>query len=1364
MTLGERIRALRRGRYTQRELAERVGINLTYLSKIENDADVPGEDALRRIADALDADADELLALTGRVPPALRQRASEDSRVAQLMQRVPSLSPQDLGRVLAAAGVPRPSVLRIDATDLELAADRREFQALLPLVVQRLVIATVPEARRASFRAGEGIQLGDWDGVVETAKGNVFVPDGVSGWEVGTARRPKLKAEADLARRRVSPGELAPADTSFVFVTPRRWGDKASWAARQRRESDWASVRVLDADDLAAWLLIAPAVHVWLSTLLGKLPDGARSVDGVWQDWSEACSPPLSTGLTIGGRAEAADSVRTSLSDGQGVATIRGDSTSEALAFITAVIMETDPPLRDSVLARSVVLQTPVAWDRVAEWPSSIVLIPTFVPSDPTAAARKGHRVLIATDRQSVATGAIDLPRVRRDAARQALVEMGVRERRADELATVARRNLLSLRRKLALSPIVHRPAWAQSDTGRALLPALLAGAWRDDRDADREVLATLARMPYDEASRALTPFLIVPDPPLRRDGDAWLVSSKEDTWDLLAAIAAPSDVAILGRAVDEVLGAVDPALDLPRGDRWLAGIRGLSRPHSELLREGLADSLVLLASRGGIPGVDGQREADRAVGRLLAAANDDKTARLWSSLGDILPLLAEAAPERFLDAVDDGLAGDEPLLALLFTDSTDEGFPFAGPEHTGLLWALEGLAWSAEHLARAALQLARLAELDPGGKWHNRPIHSLREIFRSWHPQTAAIPEERFEVLDLVRSRVPAVAWELLCGLLPQPHDIAHPTHAPSRRDWRPEGDPSTTYGEIFAFADGLVGRLVTDAGQDLDRWSTLTTALDGLPPTARSMILEGLEALSYERADCSSREALANAVRRIISHHRRYRREAGRLPPEEVDRLDAVQVRIEPSGLVERHAWLFAPHPDLTTGEDLRDWRAYQEELARLRTAAAQEVHASDGIDGLIRLASAAEDPGAVGWAAASVALAETDQARILQELDSDELPRRRLAAGWTAARHVADGWEWTEAVLAANGDWDPSRKAALLLSLRPDARVMDWAARLGEAVQRTYWRDVVINVLDSADEIMRGARTLMDAGRPLAAIDLLAMGVEKLEPSASTDLIAEALEKAATGEAEPDANRAMLAYDVSRLLDHLERAPEFDRRRLAQLEFLYIILLRHGERPARVLHAELESNPSFFVEVVSMVFRAASDAPQEVSDQEGLRARLAYDLLDSWQSPPGVAGDAVDGEALRSWVTAARDQLRSADRIEIGDQRIGHVLRYVPKGRDGIWPSEVVRDLVESIASDDLETGLAIEIVNSRGVTMRSSTAGGAQEWELARGYRTDAAKLRNRWPRTARLLGRIAEGYERDAQREDESAELTEDTWR
>jgi len=73
MKFAEKLRALRRARQiSQRALAMTVGVDHTYLSKIENAkltfGDYPSEELICKLAEALDADPNELLLLAEKIP------------------------------------------------------------------------------------------------------------------------------------------------------------------------------------------------------------------------------------------------------------------------------------------------------------------------------------------------------------------------------------------------------------------------------------------------------------------------------------------------------------------------------------------------------------------------------------------------------------------------------------------------------------------------------------------------------------------------------------------------------------------------------------------------------------------------------------------------------------------------------------------------------------------------------------------------------------------------------------------------------------------------------------------------------------------------------------------------------------------------------------------------------------------------------------------------------------------------------------------------------------------------------------------------------------------------------------------------
>lgn len=103
-TFGQRLRELRKANnLSQRDLADRVGLDFTYLSKIENDKmGPPAADNISKLAELLGADSDELLALAGKVPQGLGEtlKKSEGARMFYRSTKDMDLSEADWQKLL----------------------------------------------------------------------------------------------------------------------------------------------------------------------------------------------------------------------------------------------------------------------------------------------------------------------------------------------------------------------------------------------------------------------------------------------------------------------------------------------------------------------------------------------------------------------------------------------------------------------------------------------------------------------------------------------------------------------------------------------------------------------------------------------------------------------------------------------------------------------------------------------------------------------------------------------------------------------------------------------------------------------------------------------------------------------------------------------------------------------------------------------------------------------------------------------------------------------------------------------------------------------------------------------------------------
>jgi len=92
---GELLRNLRKQRkVTQRQLAERVGIDFTYISKIESGTmDPPAEDKIIKIAEVLREQPEELILAAKKVPKSFQRLITENKEIPVFLRKASELSP-----------------------------------------------------------------------------------------------------------------------------------------------------------------------------------------------------------------------------------------------------------------------------------------------------------------------------------------------------------------------------------------------------------------------------------------------------------------------------------------------------------------------------------------------------------------------------------------------------------------------------------------------------------------------------------------------------------------------------------------------------------------------------------------------------------------------------------------------------------------------------------------------------------------------------------------------------------------------------------------------------------------------------------------------------------------------------------------------------------------------------------------------------------------------------------------------------------------------------------------------------------------------------------------------------------------------
>jgi hypothetical protein len=1261
----------------------------------------------------------------------------------------------------------------IETSQLKTWAGSKPAESRFPYTVKALICAVI-QPDKLRLPSGDAVWLPGFDGVVVSGEENRFVPTGLSVWELGTNADYKDKANRDYEKRSQDKteedeeGKVAPevdrTQTTFVFVTPLVWRDKDDWVAERKAELIWKDIVVIDGVDLQDWLETAPAVSLQFAAELGIVPEaGLQTPDQAWEEWSYLTDPPSSEELVVADREEQEKELIGRLIAPPGTFTVRGDSPREAWGFVLAALRRIgSEEARASMKARTIVAYDEEVASRLRHLKNLIIVLKQVRGQVSGFLSSRGCHVIVPEGNEVRSEhNVVVLARATHRTFVESLGRMGLLEDEAERETRACGLSITILQRRRAHANF-ERPSWSDDENVVHLLPALLAGRWNDQSEADREVLRQLAgAADYGHVESRLQPFLWVDEPPLRKIDEIWVLTSAADAFQLTARRLTAVDLDRFKGVFREVFGRIDPKVEIPL-DEWLyQDIKG-EQGHSGWLRSGVAEALLLIAERGTdaqLVCVRSPRAYAEEVVLGLPGLKDDW--RVLASLRDEYPRLMEAAPGPLLDSLEGLIELRPDDVRRLFAEG---GLLGGNSMHTGLLWGLETLAWGPDYLPRIALILARLASLDPGGRMLNRPINSLGEIFSWWHPGTNAPLELRLGAIDLVLDHVPDIGWTLLAKLIPDARpSVTYGTAKPRWRDYGalPE-DARTRRGQV-QYLSAIIDRALDRVGSDPARWRVFLDSLRMLNATQQEKSLDLLDAIARGPIPEAVKASLWEMLRDFTYEHRRFKDADWALAGDLIDRLEAMLPHLAPSDPVERNRWLFEEWlPDLPSGEE--DIERVREQVEVLRRQAVREILQAQGVEGLVELGMTCKFPGFVASTAVPL-MADLSAVRAFVEQAISAGETGVSLAGMVSGQAQQLYGEAWRAVVSeeAEAGTRSSDVIASLIMWWPDGRAT-WEDATALGVAADYWRRKQVYVIDgTAEEQGYQIDRLIEVGRAAETFERVAYHSEGVPTETLVQLFDATFDELSRAQTAEEIRRLGLSSrHMLQVLDELRKRAELPREELARREYQALPILGPLNAQRLTIHEFMAEDPDLFVDVLCDAFLPAHRDKREDAEpapETQARAQAAYSLLEGLAQVPGQHDEnQIDEEALLKWTDATRRKAAEVDRAVVADLQIGRILAHSPDDPEvGGWPHRVVRNVIEKLRADDIDRGLITERHNMRGFYTKALYEGGAQERALARQYREWADVSRVHWPRMAQVLEAIAQSWEEHARQEDVRAE-------
>ena len=888
---------------------------------------------------------------------------------------------------------------------------------------------------------------------------------------------------------------------------------------------------------------------------------------------------------------------------------------------------------------------------------------------------------------------------------------------------------------------------WKDSQYASDLVIANLIGGWNEKNKDDLEIVKKLAEKPYEKWICGIREVLNGPSSPVGLKDGKWSVTERKHLWQNLGKKVFDNHLDDFKHCVVTVLSERDPKFELPPQDRFAASIYGKVFKYSLKLRRGLSETLALLSTCSSDMKHCTLHKPENTAFSAVQEIFKNADWVLWASLDNLLPTLAEAAPDTFLTTVESALQQTScPFDKLLHQKTDGYSLECCNRYNTGgLFYALEALAWDKDLFVRVCTILSEFASRASGGTDMDGAINSLWNILNLNYPKPIVPIKKREATLKTLKKDFPEVAYNLLLKLLPAPGVFQIIVHAYKPRwrdtfpkDWKEDGGNKEYSEQVLLYAKLAVEMARSDIKK-------LTDFIDSLDPLHNpSLFNEILEHLSSDEIAKSPENQGFELWKRLTLFTLHFSR---RFPnnKEIVSQLESVVQRLAPENPLYRHRLLFIHnHYDLFQGQQESDFEKKQKEIRKKQEEAVEDLLKYGGMKAILEFFQTVEEPDRVGSALGAIAGAEIDEQILPAMLKTNSENLKLFTEGYVWERKYKNGWEWVDSL--NRSDWTPLQMTRFLIDLPFEEgtwqRATDW---LGQS-ERKYWSKAIVNPYP-AKNLKVAIDRLIKYKRPEDAIKCLTVMLHKGKPLDKTQSIKALL---AVASLEKSVKRLNIS-EVIELVKALQEDHETDHKVLLRLEFAYASWLPS----LKTLGNSLASDPGFFCKMLGYVYHSkkesSSKKPLSKHDQD-LAFNVREILLEKWKTPPGTQPDGRFSPCqFKDWLKQVKDTCHKTGRLEVALYVIGSVLIHSPQDPNGgLWIHHTVAEALNDKDVNRMREGYSIATFNSRGAHVVDPT--GKPEQKLSEQYNEKAEAVEKAGcQRFATTLRGIALDYKKDAER-------------
>lgn len=828
-----------------------------------------------------------------------------------------------------------------------------------------------------------------------------------------------------------------------------------------------------------------------------------------------------------------------------------------------------------------------------------------------------------------------------------------------------------------------------------------------------------------------------------------WKVLDIKSTIEQLSNYIYNSHIDNFANVYLRILSEINPALDLPTDERYMANIYKKSRAYSETIRTGVANGMAMLANNQDIlDKCSASKIADTVNSTVLRLLSDNENPKLWMSITDNTSLIAQASPVQFLSKLENTLEikNNNPI-ATSIKESSGDSF-FQSDYMAGLRWALADLSWDKKYFSRASLALAKIATLEIYQTENKkRSLDTILHTILPWQPKTLASLDVRHSVVEKIVDEHRAVGRELLKGLLPNMTLTTMERELPEWLDITNTLQP-VTQQELWK-ESSYYSNLYIDTAESLQEIIDAIENIDHLTDDAFSNFTDQLNEHLQKMADKDKQVIWEVLLKKINNLDRRSKDKDKR-----VGILKKIASGIEPEDDLYKSIYLFSNYDhDLI---DYNDWEKGKKELEeKQRESLLKILNSDNAISQLNELINRAKIPYTIGSSLGSIDYPSIENMLLPKFLNENKAEKEFISNFiYTRCFYYKGDISWVDRLDFAS--WNNEQKILFLLALPFSQSTWDLLdAQQNKDLTKGYW-DRVDNFRYTIDDKYSedAAKSLLGAKRPLAAIEYVASIILGTEDSTKQQIDPELCLKVLMASLKTTENISgtnNLQYAIGSVFKYLYDNIDYTKTNLWEAEWGCISLFgKHGIGQPRALIYRIANDADFFCDLIKIYKSDPHDTKHQELD-EAIQYRLLKILsltFNDFTIMPGIDQyGTFQEDHFTAWIHKVEEICKTSGHLGIAQSVIGGYLINSPEDKSGLWINKTVAKTLDRNDSVSMRSGYGRGVYNSRGVHAVDET--GEAEASLRDKWRDRADKIESLgFINLATSLRELAETYERE----------------